>query len=689
VYIINIINLFIFFIIGYRKKNEYFNIEIIYHYITITVFSLIIQMPVNLYNFEWFYSNKDTFTIKQLEDIITKAREAYYNKSKPIMDDDVFDALFELLEEKDPHNKLLINVGANIGDKKAFKLPYFMGSMNKYKDEKSIKNWVSKYKNEDYIITDKLDGISVLLHFNKANKKYHLYTRGNGIYGTDITHITKYINKLPSITQLHKATKEDLYIRGELIISKELFTKYYKTSTEARNVVSGLVGAKTKKEDELKYIDFIAYAVYKPDNLTPLQQLQLIESYKFTSVHYSCVNELTLNNLSNVLQERKASGAYQIDGLVIYFNKYYQVVEEENPKHAFAFKSILTQNTAQVIVKDVEWNISKDCYLKPIVHFDPIVLDGCTIQKATGKNAAFIQQNKINIGSKILIVRSGGVIPDIVKVLTTSENPLFPDISINNYHWNENMTDLVVENCDSDDYKLRRIEFFFKNIEAKNISIGILKKLFDAGFDSIFKILYITKQQIITANIDGFKEKLISNIIDSIKNALDNLTLDKVIVASNELGRGFSKKYVTLLFNNFPDLKTNIDARPTYEQLISVKGFGDSIAKQVSQNYSILIDFIKKNKLEHLYNTTNEIIQTNTSNENINNKVFVFTGFRNKDIETEITQLNGKITNSISKNTDYLIVKDEAAKTNSNSKIDKAHLLNITILSLDELKLLL
>jgi len=106
--------------------------------------------------------------------------------------------------------------------------------------------------------------------------------------------------------------------------------------------------------------------------------------------------------------------------IVVRDNQHHSIISGKNPKYSFAFKTILTHEEAEVIVSHVEWNISKDGFLKPTVYFNPIHIGGVKIQKATGFNASFIQSNTIGPGSHIVIIRSGDVIPYIVRTLSPS-----------------------------------------------------------------------------------------------------------------------------------------------------------------------------------------------------------------------------------------------------------------------------
>ena len=171
----------------------------------------------------------DTLTKTKLLNLYKKANDDYYNRSEPILSDSQFDILKDYIEKKYPNE---IVIGAPIFKKKV-KLPFFMASMNKIKpDDKLIESWTKKYKG-DYVLSTKIDGISAL--YDSENQK--LYTRGNGEFGQDISHLIPFL-RLPPIS-------ENLVIRGELIISKKRFPEI----SSIRNIVSGIVNSKTIPKD--------------------------------------------------------------------------------------------------------------------------------------------------------------------------------------------------------------------------------------------------------------------------------------------------------------------------------------------------------------------------------------------------------------------------------------------------------
>jgi DNA ligase (NAD+) len=597
-------------------------------------------------------------TKKDIISIIQKANYYYYNTDKPLFSDNIYDIIFNYLKLIDPCNTILTNIGNTINDKRKVLLPYFMGSINKIKDEKKILNWVNNYK-EDYIISDKLDGVSGMIHINNKND-IKIYTRGNGTYGQDISHLKSYIKGIPNIINMN-----EIVIRGELIIKKS------STKINIRNIVSGIVNAKVPDLNITNKIEFIAYELIHPI-LDPKNQMLEIEKMGFNVVYNIRVNYIDIIYLSKLLEKRRNKCFYEIDGLVVTHNKIHERIKG-NPKYNFAFKHINTLKKLETIVTKVDWNISKDKYLIPVINFIPVEISGIIIKKTTGFNAKFIYNNKIGPGSKIIIIRSGDVIPYISNVLCESDtkNPQMPIID---YIWDNSKINIISQDDNNIDFK--NIDHFFKQIKIYGLSTGILKKMYDNGFRTIKSILQITKKDLL--EIPGFKNKLSEKIYHEINIRINNLDYITVMYASNTLGRGMGIKTIKLIVDNFPNIVYN-NYIPIMEELIEIKFIEKNLASLFILNLPYFFNFIEQNEISNLKYV--KIIQNVDIKSSIfENKKIAITGFRNKEVEKFIILNGGIITNNINKYVILLIAKNQNKDT---KKIINANDLKIEIISLN------
>tara|TARA_B110000259_G_scaffold165323_1_gene192092 strand:- start:1056 stop:3065 length:2010 start_codon:yes stop_codon:yes gene_type:complete len=639
------------------------------------------KLYMNKKEFSIFKNNPndylDNLNEDELVDLIQTLNYAYYIDGDSLVSDELYDISKDKLKKINPTHPLHKEIGITSIHKD--KLPYYMGSMDKIKNnENSLNNWLKKYK-DDYVLSDKLDGISGLLSY-KMNEKIKFFTRGNGEVGQDISHLLRFINHIPNLEN----NTEDIAIRGELIITKENFIKIKKFDSKIktiRNAVAGIFNAKKPNLKIVKYIDFVSYECIKPSNLDPKKQFKNLKKLGFKTAYAEVIPKINIKILSNRLVERREKSEYEIDGIIVAHNKYYKRISGENPKYSFAFKSIITSKKAEVLVLKVEWNLTKDDYLQPVVLFEPVEIDGVTIQKATGINGKFINNNKIGPGSIITIIRSGDVIPKIENVLKFSETgeSSMPE----NYKWKWNDTDIEImldENQDNkgilDEQNFKELENFVLKIKFNRISTGLVTKLYNGNINTIYKFLNTNKEELL--EIDGIKEKTSENILKSIKESMENLDCVKLMVASNKLGRGFAEKKLRLIVNTYPDI-VNENKKPIIEDLIKINGIEKKTAEKFVNNFDKYLEFVKNNNIKCIY----EKPQSKINNQILSNNKIVLTGFRDNDLENKIEDNGGIIQSSINKETSILVVKNLET---TGSKIDKAKELNIKIIVLDDFK---
>ena len=243
------------------------------------------QSLINEIN-ENIYAVLETITKKDLVKVIKYAADKYYNTGKPVMEDEVYDLLIEYLEEIDPKNDLLKTQNMSIfnevttNEKNVETLPFFMGSMDKVKPKDGkLDKYLKKFKGK-YVVSDKLDGTSGMLVFDE-NGDYKLYTRGrDGINGTNITVIKKYI---PSLNNNKIKKLKNIAVRGEFLPSRNTYKKYKDKYSNSRAMVNGIINSKTIKKNLLKDIDFVAYELVSP-RYKASDQFKLLKKYGFKVV---------------------------------------------------------------------------------------------------------------------------------------------------------------------------------------------------------------------------------------------------------------------------------------------------------------------------------------------------------------------------------------------------------------------
>tara|TARA_B100001769_G_scaffold195119_1_gene155548 strand:+ start:35189 stop:38242 length:3054 start_codon:yes stop_codon:yes gene_type:complete len=615
-----------------------------------------------------------TLSEEELSSMLKSANNAYYCNSNPIMSDNEYDILRETTLSIFPTNLAALegHINCNMDiDKKKATLPYEMWSMDKIKpDTNALKKWQDKY-NGPYVLSCKLDGVSGL--YSSEGNEPKLYTRGNGKIGQDISHIIPYLN-VPN--------EKDIVIRGEFIIKKSIFNNNYKDKfANPRNFVAGVINQKKIDIEKLKNIDFVVYEVIKPI-LKPSEQFVLINSLNNTKQQTNKIilvkyeKHENINNilLSDLLVEWRKSYDYEIDGVICINDKIYSRTSG-NPDHAFAFKMVLSDQIAEAKVLDVIWTPSKDGYLKPRVQIEPIILNGVTIEYATGFNAKFIKDNKIGIGSLIKLIRSGDVIPHITDVIQQSSEPMMPS---EKYIWNESNVDIMLENKESNEIVINKtITGFFKIIGVDGLSTGNIKRIVNAEYDNIPKIIKMTKEDFL--QVDGFKEKLATKISIGIKEQLKKVTLPELMQATNIFGRGFGEKRFSIILSKEPTILTSkVSNVEKINKVKIINGMAEKSANKFVEHIDEFIKWIIKAELEYKLDELNTLSETIDTSHPLYNKKIAITGFRDSNLIDKLKQTGAVMTSSINKKIFMVIVKD---KNISTGKIDEARKLNLTIMT--------
>jgi len=622
------------------------------------------------------YANN--MSITDLVKLLKKLAKEYYNTSNPLVEDDVFDVLRDVLMERDPKNKYLDEVGADISKDKV-DLPFSMFSLDKIKPETgNLEKWMKKY-NGPYNISDKLDGVSALIHFK--NNEMKMYTRGNGKKGQDISHLIEYV--LPKNIKRNDIP-DDCAIRGELVLSKDDFESIKDDYKNARNAVAGLVNSKKFSSKLAKLTRFIAYAVINP-RFTQNEQMNLLVKWKIPVV----VNKImTFQNISSdfltkYFIERREKSKYMMDGIVVIDSSKVYDLSDSNPDFGFAYKTLLLDQLQETTVLNVIWTASKHGLLKPRVAIKPVKIGGATIKFATAFHAKFVEDNIIGPGSVIQIVRSGDVIPHIQSVLkpSTTNMPSMPETE---YIWDNTNTNIIAVNMDEEMSNViitKTLVNFFKKLNIKYISIGIVTKLVNNGYDSIIKILEADHDEL--ANIEGIGEKLVSKIFKEIKTSFSNVTMDELFAGSMLFGQGLGLRKSRLIIEAYP---TIMKKKWSHEKCISkikdIDGFDTTTATRFCDNFQKFKEFYKKLQkvdginLKHLEN-----IEIKEKIGKYLNQKIVFTGIRDKILEKQIEAEGGSISSSVSKNTTLVVYSG----TDSN-KYKQAIKLGIPTISIEDFK---
>jgi DNA ligase (NAD+) len=466
-------------------------------------------------------------TIDEIVQKLTRAREAYYNSDMPLMTDGEFDALEDKLRELDSANAYFTTVGILTDDgedsgKITHRIP--MLSMGKAKNIGQIEKWMKKLdlpSDEIYCIQPKIDGLSATCRYRNG-KLLYVATRGDGAAGQDISHIASYMDDIKNSISF---TKDDIEIRGELYLPKN--TSYDTKGKPLRNNCVGLINRKEGQED-LKYVRFVTYQIsLNSVSSRESGKIELLEKEGFHTVTYSRVSSVEEINeyYNSYLEENRDKWLYETDGIIITVdnNELHEKIDsrwvvDHHHHYAIAFKPPAAFRETRL--KDIEWQVSRQGNVVPVALFEPVVLGGATLERASLHNYSFVESLMLREGDVLVIERANDVIP-YVRANKSNENraadlfsnSLIPGncpscgekLSLNGVH-------LKCTNRECPEQLIQKIMYWVREADIEQVSIGTVRALFNAGKIRNIRDLYQLKEEDFE-NLEGFGEKKITNFL--------------------------------------------------------------------------------------------------------------------------------------------------------------------------------
>lgn len=626
----------------------------------------------------------NTNRINQLKKEISEANDSY-RTGESVISDSQYDDLIEELEQLAPNDELLKKIGHTpVDESRKRKLPIKMASMNKIKTLEEFKTWLRLKKiPEDtlMIITPKYDGLSLCVDESNAEA----WTRGDGEVGQLSTEHLKLINP--------KQSKKNFHSFGEVIMSKKnwetvktlINPRTGKPHKNPRNMASGKMNDKNPT-DILKNFTYVRYGLEGSDyvNTDKEELLIILNELNSIKVQYKKIEagKITTEMLTGLF--RTWSSEFELDGVIVEVNdsklreKLGRETSTQNPAYARAFKGNF-EMVKESKVLGITWQVSKQGYLKPVAQIEPTELDGATVSNVTGINARFVAGYGIKKGSTVMVKRSGMVIPLFVEINGVKvEQDFFPiknaswpifncPVCNSDVKWNESGVEIMCVNIECEGSTLQKIIAFFEIMEVDGVSDGVCEILFNAGYDTVEKILNMSKKDML--GLDGFASKKAEITFESIHSKLKEVSLSQVQHASGCFSGLGSKKL--LLLEHF-------EKTPTIADIIAIEGFSDKSAEMYLNGLDNFKKFTK-----NLPITIKKTEKLEAKSNELTGKMYVFTGVRRVDLELIIQEKGGTIGSGVSKNTSVLVIKE---KGSGSSKEQKAEQLGVRIINVAELE---
>lgn len=577
-----------------------------------------------------------------LREKIKKAQDAYHNTDEPIMSDEEYDALIDELELIAPKDPLLKKVGAKVKGR-AVVLPRAMNSLPKVRvGEATFEKWVNNHPGL-MEVTDKADGVS--LEYGNDGDSYHLYTRGDGNVGTDVSHLIPHIKGLGDLPKGHA-------VRGELVVPKRNFAKLGGRFENARNLTAGIVNTGGVHANIGSAL-FVVHEYVQPYTVNLSKRAAALRANGFKVVQTKVFKNPTIAELEAYYKERMETATFDIDGLVL------------NVKgDRMALKAV--NETVKATVKEVEWNVSRHGLLKPTVILTKAVrLAGANVSRATGHNARYIQENGIGPGATINIVRSGEVIPKIVGVITKAKTPQMPEGA-----WEWNGADIVSTEDETVDQTSLILSNFLTTIGVKNFKASMMRKLVDGGIDTVKKLVRVTERRLVAC---GFGDKQAETLVADMRAKMADVEHPRLMAASGVFPSGFGYRRLSTIMSRFPVRNWKDQPKDIVKRIAKVKGIGEPTAIQFAKYFPKYLKFMEGIDFQRTETKKPKVKRT------LVGKSFAFTGVRDTELEAAILARGGKVS-GVSVKTTYIVAKPgfRSAKT------DKAKELGLKPITLEQ-----
>ncbi|WP_296579087.1 NAD-dependent DNA ligase LigA [Ruminococcus sp.] len=647
-------------------------------------------------------ANNDIKRMEELNELLAKASDAYYNTGVEIMSDKQYDELYDELETLEKKTGVILSgsrtqqVGYEVSSGlKKIKHPSKMLSLDKTKSVEELKSWLGDHKG---FLSWKLDGLTLVLTYNNGELEQAV-TRGNGEIGEEITANARHIKGIPARIPF----KGHLVVRGESLMKYKDFervnaeiddgTKY----KNPRNLCVGTVRNLDSRVTAQRNINFFAFNLVSADGYEEnsfIKRLDWLEAQGFQRVYGLTVTKDTIEGDVSDFERAVSENEFPSDGLVLMYDDvaYGLSLGETShaPRNGIAFK--WRDETADTVLREVEWSASRTGLLNPVAIFDPVELEGTTVSRASVHNLSIVKQLRLGIGDTLTIFKANMIIPQVLENKTASGSLDIPKVcpvcggATEIRSSDEEVETLVCPNKDCAAKHIGKFEHFVQR-DAMNIvgmSTATIETLVSEGFVREFRDFYhLDDYKFKIVVLEGFGEKSYQKLADAVE-ASRKTELSRVLYAMGipNIGRQASRlicsQYITA-----EELE-----RLTVAELTAIDGIGDVLAK----------DFVKffadEKKLGEFRRLVAELdieeAAAVNSDSAIAGKTFVITGsvhiWKNRnELKAFIEQNGGKAAGSVSSKTDYLINNDN---TSNSTKNKTAKELGVPIITEEEFQAL-
>lgn len=632
--------------------------------------------------------------IKELENLIIEANKNYYSGTSEVPDEQ-YDAWKDELTQLDSANQLLVAVGSPVADNSHWKkqkhvIP--MSSLDKVNTEEQFEKWASTKTQNGFCVQEKLDGLSLSIDVIDG-KMVSATTRGDGVIGENILRNVLRMQGAPSAVRFSSGQLFTGSVRGEIVLKRSIWKQHFSDVSNPRNGASGI--SRRLDGTGAEHLCFMAYDVITQNVkiISEFQKLQMLQELGFTTPNfYLC------DNIKAVIEQREMFISslrdqldYDIDGIVIKIDN----IELQdsfgrssglltgNPNGQVAFK--FANEMRETIVKNIIWDVGLTGRITPVAEFDPIMLSGASITRASLYNFRNVQNLGVSVGAKVLVSRRNEVIPAVEKVIERSGADMniptnCPEckkpIKIDGEY-------LVCANEECSAVIKGNIQKWIENIEVDGVGPQLIENLFKSGMVKRIPDLYRLKEDKL-AELDRLGDKSAAKIIRNL-NARKQMPLHIFLGSLNIPGCG-RRVFESLVEQGYDTLDYILSLLPAHFE--QVEGVGSKTAQDIYMGLrarkQLIADLLAVGVTIGPFKDVPSAPTTAAISINpigAKGKSFCFTGAMSLPrnvLESYALKAGGTTKSSVSSGLNYLVMAD----ANSNStKAQKARNMGVSTIS--------
>ncbi len=636
----------------------------------------------------------------------------YYVESQPTISDEEFDALLKRLNDIEKLHPEWITpdsptqrVGEMLtGGFKSVEHAIPMLSLANTYSKEEIEEFVKRIhklvgnSKVPFSCELKMDGIAISVRYE--NGRYvRGVTRGDGKKGDDVTANLKTVQSLP-LKLLGNEIPDVLEVRGEVFMPHKAFEDSNKQRAKSeeqiwanpRNAAAGTLKLLDPHEVAKRNLAVVFYGIaeessHKLTSQTEVHEFLRKNGLPILHLHAKCHSMEEIWNFAENVRKARPNLPFDIDGIVVKLDdlreQKYIGATGKNPRWAVAYKFAAEQAVTRIL--DITVQVGRTGILTPVAELEPVLLAGSNIARATLHNADEVERKDIRVGDTVTIEKGGDVIPKVLSVQLAlrshdSKRWSMPDTCPNCGTAVARQSGEVAYRCPNKhcgEQLYRRLVYFASKqaMDIEGMGEKVVEQLIQRDFISRPSDIYLLSEAELS-QLEGFKEKSIHNLLEGIEKS-KTISLPRFIMALGipHVGAGISE----LLAIKAKDIVTL--SKMTEDELLQIEGIGPKVAAAVVEYFK---DTHNREEVEHLLSRgvspQKVVSQQQFAGHYFNDKTFVLTGtlpnYSRSAAAALIKERGGKVTESVSKNTDFVLAGEDPG-----SKLEKAHKLGVRVLT--------